>query len=75
MMADLVAAAQAGDMLVSCVLLIRGDISRRAAAVVWLGAVPTLLSDSRREERREPALNQRRPLRREFTKAVRKSSQ
>jgi hypothetical protein len=44
LMADLVAAAQAGDMFVSGALLVRGDISRRAMAVVWLGAVPTLLA-------------------------------
>jgi hypothetical protein len=44
LMAELVAAAQAGDMLVSGALLIRGEISRRAMAVVWLGAVPTLLA-------------------------------
>ncbi len=44
LMVDLVAAAQAGDMLVTGALLIRGDISRRAMAVVWLGAVPTLLA-------------------------------
>lgn len=43
LMADLVSASQLGDMAVAGTLLWRGEFSRRAAALVWLGALPTLL--------------------------------
>lgn len=42
LMAELVAAAQVGDMLLSLALSRRAGLSRRAVAAVWLGSLPTL---------------------------------
>lgn len=44
LMADVITAAQVGDSVLAGVLLTRGEVSRRFAAVVWAGVAPTLLA-------------------------------
>ncbi|MDQ6692765.1 MAG: hypothetical protein M3Z13_08355 [Candidatus Dormibacteraeota bacterium] len=41
LMADLVTAAQAGDMILAAALVVRRELTLRAALVVWAGALPT----------------------------------
>lgn len=43
LMADLVSAAQVGDMLLALGLALRSELTGRALAAVWLGALPTLV--------------------------------